>query len=92
MRVKVADWANPRDVWERDGKLFFQVSKGHIDCSVCQSRVRFVSQKLHCSRIDHNVHTDVYHDVVDISFPMPPAEKSIPEYLQEILGVSVTEA
>ena len=92
MRVKIADWSNSRDVWERDGKLFLQVSKGHINCSICQSRVSFVSGALHRGRVDHTVHTDTHRDVVDIALPMPPAGKSTSEYLREILGVAVSEA
>ncbi len=90
MRVQIADWANPRSIWEKEGKLFLQVSKGHIDCSICQSRVRFVSSALHRGRIDHTVFADANRDVVDIGLPMPPQGKGIPEYLQEILGVAVS--
>ncbi len=89
MRVRIADWANHRDVWEKDNKLFLQVSKGHINCPICQSRIRFVSGALHISRIDHVVHADTNRDVVDIGLPLPPKGKGVTEYLQEILGVEV---
>lgn len=92
MRVRIDDWANPRDVWEKGGKLFLQVSKGHIDCPICQSRVRFVSAALHVRRVEHVVHTDTNRDVVDIGLPIPPAGKGVPEYLQEILGIPVSAA
>lgn len=92
MRVQIADWANPRDVYKKNGRLFLQVAKGCIDCSICQSRVRFVSSALHCGRVDHEVIANQNRTVVDVGLPMPPKGKAIAKYLEEVLGVSVSEA
>jgi hypothetical protein len=90
MRVKIGNWANPRAVYEKNGRLFLQVAKGCIDCPICQSRVSFVSGLLHTSRIDHEVIANQSRTVVDVGLPKPPKGKGVAEYLQEILGLPVS--
>lgn len=89
MRVRIADWANPRDVYEKNGRLFLQVSAGHIDCSICKSRIEFVSCTLHRKGIKNDVIVNDSRTVVDIGLPMPEKGKAIDAYLQEALGVRV---
>jgi hypothetical protein len=90
MTVKIGDWANPRAVYEKNGRLFLQVAKGCIDCPICQSRVRFVSNLLHRSGIDHEVIANENRTVVDVGLPKPPKGKGVAEYLQDILGLPVS--
>jgi hypothetical protein len=92
MRVKIADWANPRAVYEKNGRLFLQVAAGCIDCSICKSRVSFVSSALHCTRTKHDVIANEQRTVVDIGLDMPPAGTSVENYLQSILGLQVQRA
>lgn len=92
MRVRIADWANPRYVYEKNGRLFLQVSAGHIDCSICKSRIAFVSSTLHRRGINNEVIVNDSRTVVDIGLPMPKEDQAIDAYLQEALGVSVTLA
>lgn len=89
MRVRISDWANPRTVYTKNGKLFLQVAAGHIDCSICQSRVSFVSGALHRKAIKHDVIVNSERTVVDVGLPMPPEGESVEQYLEDALGLTV---
>lgn len=90
MRVYIADWSNARTAYTRDGKLFLQVAAGCIDCSICKSRIDFVSGALHRGRIEHSVVANTDRTMVHVGLPKPPRGKTVELYLQEILGVTVT--
>lgn len=90
MRVKISDWANPREVYEKNGKLFLQVAAGCIDCSICKSRIEFVSTRLHRSRVQHDVIANEHRTLVHIGLPMPAANTEVTSYLQEILALPVS--
>ncbi|MDQ1281932.1 MAG: hypothetical protein QG630_283 [Patescibacteria group bacterium] len=92
MRVRIADWVNPRAVYEKNGRLFLQVSAGHIDCSICRSRIEFVSCTLHRKGINNDVIVNDSRTVVDIGLPMPKNGQAVDAYLQEALGVRVEMA
>ncbi|MCC7160405.1 hypothetical protein IT399_01605 [Candidatus Nomurabacteria bacterium] len=51
-----------------------------------------MSSALHCGRVDHEVIANQNRTVVDVGLPMPPKGKAIAKYLEEVLGVSVSEA
>ncbi len=91
MRVKISDWANPRAVYEKEGRLFLQVAAGCIDCPICKSRIEFVSMRLHRSRVQHDVIANEQRTLVHIGLPMPAAGADVTGYLQEILALPVSQ-